>query len=356
MIRVLVVDDSPFMRRAITRILSSASDIEVVGTAGSGREAIEAIPVLRPDVMTLDVVMPGEDGVTVLDRVMQVSPLPTLMLSSVTTENAEYTLAALEAGAVDFVTKPSGFTHMDMPRIAQELLEKVRTAASVDVGALRGERRRPSRPAETEPLGPCHDGPVLDGLIVGCSTGGPAALKTLLRALPAHLERPVLVIQHMPVGFTAALAARLDMLARVPVREVRDGDLFEGGRVLIGKAGLHVHVGRKNGKCVLALEKEPAGTPHTPSVNVAMKSAAETLGASAMGVLLTGMGTDGAEGLRALRDAGAYTMAEAESSAVVWGMPRAAIERGAACEVATLDAITETVVRRLAGGRGACGG
>jgi len=339
------------MRRAITRILSSAPDIEVVGAAGSGRQALELIPALKPDVITLDVVMPGEDGVTVLTKIMRVSPVPTIMLSSVTTENATHTLSALEAGAVDFVSKPSGFTHMNMSRISAELLEKIRAAASVDVATLCAHDRRGNENAPIGAVGAREGDPVTDALIVGCSTGGPAALKALLLALPPHLDTPVLVIQHMPVGFTAALASRLDMCARVPVREVCDGDLFEGGRVLIGRAGMHVHMKRVNGKRVLKLDKRPTNTAHAPSVNVAMKSAADVIGASAMGVLLTGMGTDGAEGLRAMRDAGAYTVAEAESSAVVWGMPRAAIECGAACEVAELSEIIEMVVQRIVGRR-----
>lgn len=346
MIRVLVVDDSPFMRRAITRILSSTPDIEVVGTAGSGQEAVDMIQVVSPDVMTLDVVMPVEDGVTVLERIMRIHPVPTLMLSSVTTENAEYSLAALEAGAVDFLTKPSGLTHMNMPRIADELVTKIRTAAQVDVDTLCSGRRGPLVPSEpSEQLS--VDGPLADSLIIGCSTGGPAAIKALIQALPDHLDKPVLIVQHMPLGFTSALAARLDTLTPLSVREARDGDLFEGGRVLIGCAGLQVHIESAQGRQVLRLDKDPADTTHIPSIDVAMKSAARTLGSSAMGVLLTGMGTDGAQGLLAMRDAGAFTVAEAEATAVVWGMPRAAIELGAAAEVAPLPEIADLIVRRL---------
>ncbi len=366
MIRVLVVDDSPFMRRAITRILSSTPDIEVVGAAGSGSEALDMLGVVEPDVMTLDVVMPVEDGVTVLEKVMRTHPVPTLMLSSVTTENAEYTLAALEAGAVDFVTKPTGLTHMNMPRIAEELVSKIRTAAQVDVetlGTARNGVQAQGRPDEQELPGaePAleHaervDAEPIEGVIIGCSTGGPAALKRVLQALPSDLAVPVLVVQHMPIGFTAALASRLDTLTRVPVREARDGDIFEGGRVLIAQSGLQVHIARVNGRNTLRLDKDPPDTTHIPSVDVAMRSAAEALGPAAVGVILTGMGTDGAHGLLAMREAGAFTLAEAESSAVVWGMPRVAVEVGAACDVVPLEDVAETVLDRVAAGSATAG-
>ncbi len=361
MIRVLVVDDSPFMRRAITRILSSTPDIEVVGAAGSGREALDMLGVVEPDVMTLDVVMPVDDGVTVLEKVMRTNPVPTLMLSSVTTENAECTLAALEAGAVDFVTKPTGLTHMNMPRIAEELVSKIRTAAQVDVETLATGRGR-TAPGRYDEQG-AHDGaPVagaagdvdvdvepVEGVVIGSSTGGPAALKRVLQALPDDFAVPVLVVQHMPVGFTAALATRLDTLARLPVREARDGDIFEGGRVLVAQSGLQAHVDRVNGRNILRLDKDPPDTTHIPSIDVAMRSAADVLGTAAVGVILTGMGTDGAKGLLSMREAGAFTLAEAESSAVVWGMPRVAAEAGAACDVVPLDDVAEAIVRRVVG-------
>lgn len=343
-VRVLVVDDSPFMRKAITRILTSVEDIEVVGTAGTGNEALALLEDLDPDVMTLDVIMPGEDGIQVLARVMKQHPLPILMLSSITVENADVTLQALENGAVDFVAKPTGYTHMDMPLITDELLSKIRTAAKVDTSTLRTRGSLHAAPAGSGQQTAVSA--ALEAVVIGASTGGPNAIRTLLLSMPADYPVPILVVQHMPKGFTTALSDRLDRQCALKVVEARDGDLFAPGKVFIAPSGQHAHLVDRRGLVSLRLDLRPPGMQHVPSIDVAMNSVATCFGAAAMGVLLTGMGEDGAKGLLEMRRAGAFTVAEAETSAVIWGMPRVAAEIGAAQVVACLDEIPSLLLQR----------
>ena len=350
-IRVLVVDDSPFMRKAIQRMLEAADDIEVVATAASGEEAIEAIARVQPDVVTLDVVLPGVDGIGVLERIMRSHPLPVLMLSSLTTHDAETTLVALEKGAVDVVAKPVGYTHMDMPLIAEELLAKVRTAAGVNPLMLRPRHERSAgAPVRDAPAPPTAAGPV-EALVVGASTGGPPALSMLVSSLPADFPAPVLLVQHMPVGFTATFAERLDKYAALRVTEAADGDIFAPGRIFVARSGKHIQFARRGDRIVLKLGLTPAGLTHMPSIDVAMGSAADAFGNRAIGVLLTGMGDDGARGLLRMRESGAYTIAESEASAVIWGMPRVAAELGAASHVAALQDIPGLIARRARANR-----
>ncbi len=346
-IRVLVVDDSAFMRKAIVRMLGAATDIEVIGTAKSGEEAIDLVRRLEPDVVTLDVVLPGADGITVLEHIMAKTPVPVLMLSALTTRDAETTFMALERGAVDVVAKPSGLTHMDMPLIAGELIGKIRTAASVDTTTL-GTRERADGSAVAEAAGaePIDSSGQVDALVIGASTGGPPALTMLASNLPAGFPVPVLLVQHMPAGFTTAFSQRLDRLCDLRVVEASDGDLFTPGTIYIARSGKHVTLKRRGQRVVLQLGLSPAGLTHVPSIDVAMRSAAEVYGERAMGVLLTGMGEDGARGLLAMREAGGYTVAESEESAVIWGMPRAAIEMQAAVAVAALPEIPSIISRR----------
>jgi two-component system chemotaxis response regulator CheB len=341
------VDDSPFMRKAIQRMLGAADDIEVIGTAATGEEALEALDTLDPHVVTLDVVLPGADGITVLERIMARHPLPVLMLSSLTTRDAETTLIALEKGAVDVVAKPVGYTHMDMPLIAEELISKVRSAAGVDAAMLQ-MRHQPAVPApRSETLAPPVATWPVEALVVGASTGGPPALSMLVAALPADFPVPVLLVQHMPVGFTATFAERLDKTSELHVSEVADGDVFEAGRVFVARSGKHVQFTRRGGRIVLRLTLSPAGLTHMPSVDVAMGSAADVFGSNAIGVLLTGMGEDGARGLLKMRERGAYTIAESGKSAVIWGMPRVAAEIGAAAQVAALRDIPGLIKRHV---------
>ena len=346
-IRVLVVDDSAFMRKAIGRMLDAEDDIEVVASIGTGEEALAAVEHHNPDVVTLDIVLPGIDGITALGHIMAAHPVPVLMLSSLTTSDAEVTLNALEKGAVDVVAKPSVYMHMDMPKIANELVDKVRAAANVNTDHL-GTRPK-AAPAEAHAAHSAATTTSLDALVIGASTGGPPALGMLVNSLPADFPTAVLLVQHMPTGFTAALADRLNGTCRLPVREANDGDLFVPGRVYIAQSGKHLHFVQRGDRVTIQLDMKPAGKIHVPSIDVAMESAAAVFADRAMGVLLTGMGDDGARGLLAMRKAGAYTVTEAESTAVIWGMPRVAAAMGASSSVLPLDEIPQRIFERVAG-------
>ncbi|MDZ4179819.1 MAG: chemotaxis response regulator protein-glutamate methylesterase [Coriobacteriia bacterium] len=347
-IRVVVVDDSAFMRKAIRRMLEAEDDIEVVETIGTGEAALDAVLRHNPDVITLDIVLPGIDGLTVLEQIMAAHPVPVLMLSSLTTRDAEVTLNALEKGAVDVVAKPAVYMHMDMPTIANELVDKIRAAAGVNMDHLGA---RPTPLEGESPLAPPTAKSALEAVIIGASTGGPPALTMLVNALPADFPAALLLVQHMPPRFTAALAERLDHTCRLPVKEASDGDLLTPGRVYVARSGKHIHFARRGDRVVLQLNMKPGGTTHVPSIDVAMDSAAQVFGDRAMGILLTGMGDDGARGLLAMREAGAYTVAEAQQSAVIWGMPGAAVSMGSAAAVLPLEEIPARIFERVDGGR-----
>lgn len=323
MIRVLIVDDSAFVRQALTRMLNAAPDVEVIGTAVDGKDGFEKVLALRPDVVTLDVKMPRLGGLEALKQIMTECPTPVLLLSSLTSEGADVTIRGLELGAMDFVDKSSVQGHMNLLSLAEELQTKVRTLASVPRGRLR-------LPAEAEaPVAlPAPHERVVEVVVIGTSTGGPPALQAIIPRLPQGLEAAVLVVQHMPVGFTRSLAERLASRSALPVREAQDGDPIVAGEVLIAPAGRHLRVKKRGKEKCVWLDEEPRNTLHRPSVDVVMASVAKAYGSQVLGVLLTGMGSDGVEGLRAIREAGGRTFAESEETAVIYGMPKAAVEAG----------------------------
>ena len=336
MIRVLIVDDSAFVRKALSRMLGGADDIEVVGTAVDGQDGVEKVLLLRPDVVTLDVKMPRLDGLEALKRIMAECPTAVLLLSSLTGEGADVTLRGLDLGALDFVDKSSVEGHMNLLALADELLEKVR-------GLAKAQRRGPAPAPSTQlPLPEFARGRA-DLVVIGTSTGGPAALQTVIPALPADLRVPVLVVQHMPIGFTRSLAERLDQRSDLMVREARDGEPLAPGRVLIAPAGRHLKLNRVQGEVRVHLDYEPMEALHRPSVDVLMQSAARAYGAAVLGVVLTGMGADGVEGLRSIKAAGGRTLAESEDTCVIYGMPKAAIEAGVVHRVAALDRIADEI-------------
>jgi two-component system chemotaxis response regulator CheB len=335
-IRVLIVDDSAFVRKALSRMLGGAPDIEVVGAAVDGQDGVEKVLSLRPDVVTLDVKMPRLDGLEALRRIMAECPTPVLLLSSLTGEGADVTLRGLDLGALDFVDKSSVEGHMNLLALADELVEKVR-------GLAKAHRRPPVAPAAAQLPLPEFARQRADLVVIGTSTGGPAALQTVIPALPADLSVPVLVVQHMPIGFTRSLAERLDQRSDLVVREARDGEALSPGRVLIAPAGRHLKVHRVQGEPRVLLDYEPLDALHRPSVDVLMQSAARTFGGAVLGVVLTGMGADGVEGLRAIRAAGGRTLAESEDTCVIYGMPKAAIEAGVVHRVAALDRIADEI-------------
>jgi len=334
-IRVFLVDDSAFVRRALTRVLAVEPEFEVVGEAASGGEALARIAAADPDLVTLDVAMPGMDGLELLPALLRWKPsLKVLMISAHTRDGTDATVAALAAGAVDFIDKTT-FNVMDLEYLRREVVDRMRLVAPA--------ARPPVRPPPRPPLG----GPEISRCelcVIGASTGGPAAVQRILQALPARFPMPVVVVQHMPAGFTRPFAQRLASLSRVRVMEAEDGMRLAAGTAVIAPAGSHLRV---SSNLAAVLTAEPCDAKHVPSVDVTMRSAARSRPGKVLGILLTGMGEDGADGMVAIRTGGGLTIAESEASCVVYGMPRAAIQRGGAGWVLSLDEIAEL----LAGGR-----
>ena len=357
-IRVLIVDDSPFMRKALERMLLEAEDIEVVGSARDGLDALEKIPLLKPDIVTLDVEMPRMDGLSCLKRIMVEMPLPVLMVSSLTQEGAHATLEALALGALDFIPKESSMANQAILQIQRDLQEKVRKLSAsprfrkikppvpppvpppTRPGFASPVAPRPSfglpRPAPPAPSGGLAGSPMAELLVIGCSTGGPKALQDLLPALPMALPVPCLIVQHMPASFTKAFAERLNGICEVDVKEAEHGEPARPGIVYIAPGGLHMNYRLKGNQGCIELNPEPASSIHRPSVDVMFQSVAEHCTRQVLAMILTGMGSDGARGMEMLKGKGAHTLAEAEESCVVYGMPRAAFERGCVDQVAPL--------------------
>ncbi len=337
MIRVLVVDDSILMRSIVGDMLNVPGEIGVVGVAKNGLEAIAKTKELRPDVITMDVEMPKMDGITALRQIMKEQPTPVIMLSAVTKEGAWQTIMALSAGAVDFIPKPSGSVSLDIDRVTGTLVEKIRAVCNA-----RGKLRAP--PAVELPelqKGPSKASVRAKKIVViGSSTGGPGALEQVVPKLPENLKAGVLVVQHMPPGFTRSLAERLNRISPLEVREAQEGDTIVEGRVLLAPGDYHMIVRKGAGAgYIVGLSQEPPVHRVRPAVDVTMKSAARTYGASIVGVVLTGMGSDGAFGLKDIKDQGGRTIACDEKTSVIFGMPKAAIELGCVDRVAALDDI-----------------
>ena len=350
-IRVLIVDDSPFMRKALERMLAAAEDIEVIGSARDGQDALEKIPQLKPDIITLDVEMPRMDGLSCLKRIMVEMPLPVLMVSSLTQEGAQATLEALALGALDFIPKESSFASQAILQIQQDLQEKVRKLArsprfrkfpppptvvrpSIPPPAL--SRPWHSSPAPAAP-GTLSGSPMAELLAIGCSTGGPKALQDLLPGLPKALPVPCLIVQHMPASFTKPFAERLNSLCEVDVKEAEHGEIAHPGIVYIAPGGIHMNYRQRGSQIILELNPEPANSIHRPSVDIMFQSVAENCTRQVLAMILTGMGSDGAKGMELLKAKGAHTLAEAEETCVVYGMPRAAFERGCVDQVAPIQ-------------------
>ncbi len=339
-VRVLVVDDSALMRKLIPQMLEADSSIEVVGTAMDGNFCLKKIEELQPHVVTLDLQMPGMNGIDTLKEIMRRQPLPVIVVSSHSTEGASITFKALGLGAFDFVTKPKDAS-AHMAETAKELIAKIKAAADCKVmrpGTLRGA------PARTEKITSAKSAPPPTRTVaIGISTGGPQALEFLLSQLPPDFPGTILVVQHMPEGFTEMFAHRLDELCALRVKEAQSGDVLQAGRVLICPGSRHMKVKRLPMGNVVVLNDDALVNGHRPSVDVLFRSVAEEFGRQSIAVLMTGMGDDGAEGLGAVKKAGGMTIAQSEESCVVYGMPKAAIERGYATRVVALDVLSSTL-------------
>jgi two-component system chemotaxis response regulator CheB len=338
-ISVLVADDSAFMRAALMRMIESDPQLYVCCTAQTGYETLAKIAVFKPDVVTLDVEMPGLNGLETLKRIVKESPVPVIMVSSVTSDGAETTLEALHIGAFDYVLKQNSFLAVDTAKIREELISKIRAA-------VESRRRRPMGRVTTVAPRPHFAAPSIVAL--GISTGGPRALQQILPMLPPDLAAPVLIVQHMPKGFTKPLADRLSSLCKIKVREGAQDEPLEAGVVYIAPAGQHMSVHRAPASHVaIRLSTVPEKTTHVPSVDVMMLSVAEVFQSLAMGIIMTGMGTDGAQGMRAIYQAGGLTVGQDEASCAVYGMPRACAELGILRRVVTLDQIPGQILQAI---------
>ena len=332
-IRVLVVDDSALMRKLISNLLARDPELEVIATAIDGRFALTKVEQLKPDVVTLDVDMPRMDGLTALAEMVSKHRTPVIMLSSLTTRGAALTMQALEKGAVDFVCKPAGAGRL--PEMADELVSKIKAAARTNVLAL-SQPSPPGAPVRKKPLGARKGRGQGSVIAIGASSGGPHALRHLLPRIPADIDAGILIVQHMPESFTAMLAHWLNEICELEVKEAESGDLALPGKVLIAPGSLHMKVKRTPAGCEVLLDKGALVNGHKPSVDVLFRSVAEHCGTLATGIIMTGMGSDGAQGLGEIMNAGGHTVAQDKESCAVYGMPRVAVERGYANKIVPL--------------------
>lgn len=370
--KVLVVDDSAFMRKVITDILSSHPNIEVVGVARNGKDALDKLTALQPDVITLDVEMPVMDGLEALKEIMKTRPTPVVMLSSTTEKGAENTVLAMESGAIDFVAKPGGAISLNLELVKDELIEKVLGASQEAMNKVKprlgfSQNNNENNSRKSVLKSDCGTGKVNASiqarkpvskathmrfktshqtiLAIGTSTGGPRALQEVLTRLPKDIAAPILVVQHMPAGFTKSLADRLNKLSKISVKEVENGDLLENGVAYIAPGGKHFKI-RKLGTSLFARldDQEPPRSGHRPSVDVLFESIASLSNVKCLAVIMTGMGSDGMAGTEQLK-ASCETIAIAESpeTSVVYGMPRAIVDQNLADEIVRLEDIAATI-------------
>ncbi len=341
-LRVLVVDDSALMRKLIPQILARDNEIEVVGTAMDGAFGLKKIEDLRPDVVTLDLEMPRMDGLETLRQITRRFRVPVIVVSALTTEGASSTFKALALGAFDFVAKPRDAASAHMDEIAADLINKIKVAAKsriLNTPVLpQLDRPKPNK----SPLRPRREPTKI--VAIGISTGGPNALQYLLTQLPGDFPGSIVVVQHMPAGFTEMFSRRLDESCAIDVKEAQSGDLLIAGRALICPGDRHIKVRRMPLGNTVVLSDEARMNGHRPSVDVLFRSVAAEFGSRAIGALMTGMGDDGATGLGMMKDAGALTIAQSEESCTVFGMPKAAIERGYAMRVVPLDMMANTLL------------
>ncbi|HEX2011060.1 MAG TPA: chemotaxis response regulator protein-glutamate methylesterase [Roseateles sp.] len=348
--KVVVVDDSALVRSILSEIINRQPDMECIGAAADPLVAREMIRNLNPDVITLDVEMPKMDGLDFLSRLMRLRPMPVVMVSTLTERGAEVTLKALELGAVDFVAKPKIGVADGIRQLAQDITDKIRIAAKAHIRrapaptpVAAGAPAVPARPVTMASVGRLSTEKII---FIGASTGGTEATKDVLVNLPADCPA-VVITQHMPPGFTKSYAARLDGLCRIRVKEAQDGERILPGHGYIAPGGFHLSVERSGANYIARVQDGEPVNRHKPSVEVLFHSAARVVGPNALGIMLTGMGADGAKAMKVMKDAGSYNLVQDEASCVVFGMPREAIAAGAADEVLPLSQIAPRLIERL---------
>ena len=345
MIRILIVDDSAFMRKLLSDLFTGEKDFVVVDRARNGKEAVEKTKLLQPDLVTLDVEMPIMDGLEALRLIMQETPTPVMMVSSLTKAGADATMRALDLGAVDFIAKTNG-PISSIQDIRQEILAKAREAVRVNVRRLTRPQTAPITQRSVLPFGGGVQG--TDKIIaIGTSTGGPRALQEIITRLPKNLPCGVLIVQHMPPGFTRSLAERLNSLSDVQVKEAEPNEPIRPGWVYIAPGDHHMRVERNGGQKILRLSQDPLIGGHRPAVDPMFDSVAQTYGKQTVAVLLTGMGHDGAQGMKKIKENHGFTIAEDQSTSVVFGMPKSAIELGVVDRVVPLQAVAAEIIKAV---------
>lgn len=357
--KLLVVDDSAFMRKLISDFFVDSKSIEVVGIARNGKDAIEKIKTLQPDVLTMDVEMPVMNGLEALRQIMLETPVPVVMLSSTTKSGTESTMQAMDYGAVDFIAKPSGTISLDLHKVKVELVEKVEHAAQVSINKMQKRSSLPTSngisksvelrniPENTNTVK--WDNSKKKMVLIGTSTGGPRALQEVITKLPKNMKAPVLVVQHMPAGFTKSLAQRLNQLSEIAVKEAEDGDLLQDGHAYIAPGGFHMRIQKRVSAYYIVLDdKEPPRAGHRPAVDVLFEDNSQFNDFDKIAVIMTGMGSDGSLGLKLLKNSGnVVAITESPSTCIVYGMPKAAVETNLVNEVVDLDQIAKTIIQYL---------
>jgi len=353
-VKVVIIDDSAFMRKSLKLMLESDPEIRVVGSARDGNEGIEKIVALKPDIVTLDIEMPGMDGLTALKIIMEQLPVPVLMVSSLTTESAQATLHAFDLGAIDFISKDLSYSSINIRNIKDELIEKVKQIAQSRLIQTRFRMRRlvQSSHSKTHHNKPeqkkiSYDSVIhkFNAVVLGVSTGGPQALLNIIPRIPERFPLGVGIVQHMPPNFTRTLAERLNSLSKVYVKEAEHGEVFETGKILIAPGGKQMEFCNNGSRVTVDISDGSPDSVYRPSANIMMKSAATIFPGPLLGIIMTGMGKDGVEGLKRIKSKGGYVIGQNEESCVVYGMPRAAHEEGLVDSMLSLDNIVEALER-----------
>lgn len=341
-IRVLVIDDSAFMRKVIKDMLESDQRIQVIATARNGEDGIRKIKKLSPDVVTLDIHMPVMDGITALQYIMGECPVPVVMLSSATAEGADKTLQAISNGAVDFITKPSGSLSIENSQITKEIISKVIAASGVSIAEKPEETKIQSTDIPVQNRKQTYSRTIVT---IGTSTGGPRALQQVIPCLPADFSAPILIVQHMPPGFTKSLAERLNSMSAVHVKEAVHGEILEDGTAYIAPGNYHMHVKKRGIAMVVELSQKEPVNGHRPSVDVLFESAGELDQTNKIAVILTGMGSDGSNGIKRMKtkDPSTITIAESEKTAVIYGMPKSAVKTNCVNHIVALNQVADTL-------------
>jgi len=348
-IKALVVDDSAFMRKSISMMLESDPEIEVIGTAKDGMEGYDLVKSLKPDIVTLDIEMPKMNGLTALKKIMQDCPTSVIMLSSLTTDGADETIKALEYGAVDFIPKESSYININIIKIKSDLVFKVKEIVKQKI--LRDRLRKIRKPIEHHSI-PSKKANFLSDIPsigfkavgLGISTGGPFSLQKVIPHLSKKINCPVFIVQHMPPKFTKSLADRLNGISQLEVKEAEDREKVRNGVVYIAPGGFHMTLDKNSaGDIAIRISEKPTDTIHKPSVDVMLNSVIDVYGKCTLGIIMTGMGKDGLEGIKRLKGLGGYSLVQDEHSCVVYGMPKAVVDAGLADVIAPLDKISEII-------------